>query len=908
MICQECKNLINNADLFQCQKCKKISHIKCTLYNEPHSLCDVCRFATDIKVKCELCRKSTGMLKRFLYLKKEKWIHYTCSKWFNAIYFKNDNNFVIFYCDEKLKSETWLSDCYFCHKTTNDFLIKCDSNECKNYSHMKCLITKKLIQERDNKFFFLCDEHRNNINKVLIDNSYPSERNTNYDIILYKPSAPKKIQSENNKDTNIIKDKPKSSNESKMKYCYISTSIKCDLCCKRISSTEIDIKHCKQCFTYFHLSCEKSFYGQSQQNEICYKCSISENEKCFVCGYTKGSMAQCHQKWIHFLCAKAQRGSFYITQTKSKISQFKFDNYHHDTTKIRKCVLCSHSNSFTMMCEVCGIVVHPYCAFKADFDIEMKNGDVVMICDVKHRRYSKQRIIKKENSNHSNKTKSTMLSSPNDKSKKKKLKLNKLKKEFSLIRKNIFKEKLNSYQKYSYEKYIESVNFSYLKKKFITSGLINPLQISKINNITKFDWEITEPFFYDITKEDIERTFNISSLTSSESTNITSPPSLELNEEGQNEEKNNDDYIVCNIQKDKHSFYIMYNKSKISSMKENESYHSESTTNSNFTLISKKRGNVAINKEENKSLSKRLSFVKGFKLNNISHKILQYESLSNFNDSNDYVTSSIASKQKMLSLVTSQTQSIISKLLSVQSPSQSFLSKEDIVSLRRKYKSNTAYHNISSRLKHSSTITHITDIFPSNRKSNGLIQLARDQFKNDSECCVCFDINNDSDSSTQIIFCDKCNVSFHLSCYGIQNIPEGSYICDLCKSNIKNVECVICLHKGGAMKQISNEKWAHVTCVILSRHFYFDDYYLLTNIKQSESSEDLSICSECKRSQGEKEICECCGRPYHYFCIYFKGGVIQYEEKDKRMRFIIKQCSNENRDELKEIRKLIYQK
>ena len=153
-----------------------------------------------------------------------------------------------------------------------------------------------------------------------------------------------------------------------------------------------------------------------------------------------------------------------------------------------------------------------------------------------------------------------------------------------------------------------------------------------------------------------------------------------------------------------------------------------------------------------------------------------------------------------------------------------------------------------------------------------------------------------------------CSIRFHLSCYGIQHIPEGSYICDLCKSNIKNVECVLCLHKGGAMKQLSNEKWAHVTCVILSKNFYFDDYYLLTNIKQSESSEDLSICSECNRSQGDKEICERCGKPYRYFCIYFKGGVIQYEEKDKRMRFIIKQCNNDNRDELKEIRKLIYQK
>ena len=64
-----------------------------------------------------------------------------------------------------------------------------------------------------------------------------------------------------------------------------------------------------------------------------------------------------------------------------------------------------------------------------------------MRCDVKHRTDSKQKMIKKENSCHSNKTKSTMLSSPNDKSKKKKLKLNKLKKGFSLIRKNIYKEK-----------------------------------------------------------------------------------------------------------------------------------------------------------------------------------------------------------------------------------------------------------------------------------------------------------------------------------------------------------------------------------------------------------------------------------------------------------------------------------
>lgn len=161
MICQECKTqIIDNNDQFTCTECKRTSHTYCNLYTKIEiekggiKACDVCRIKVNSKIKCELCRKNYGMLKQFKYLSKLKWIHFTCSKWFPQIIMKTQNTYKIFICDDKLPSATWLSDCSLCHKTNNDFLVKCGEKQCDKYTHTKCAIGKKMVKKKDNYLLF----------------------------------------------------------------------------------------------------------------------------------------------------------------------------------------------------------------------------------------------------------------------------------------------------------------------------------------------------------------------------------------------------------------------------------------------------------------------------------------------------------------------------------------------------------------------------------------------------------------------------------------------------------------------------------------------------------------------------------------------------------------------------------
>lgn len=55
-----------------------------------------------------------------------------------------------------------------------------------------------------------------------------------------------------------------------------------------------------------------------------------------------------------------------------------------------------------------------------------------------------------------------------------------------------------------------------------------------------------------------------------------------------------------------------------------------------------------------------------------------------------------------------------------------------------------------------------------------------------------------------IVFCGNCNVPVHQSCYGIEQLPEGDWICYNCdifgmKRGLM-INCLLCPKKGGAMK------------------------------------------------------------------------------------------------------------
>lgn len=87
----------------------------------------------------------------------------------------------------------------------------------------------------------------------------------------------------------------------------------------------------------------------------------------------------------------------------------------------------------------------------------------------------------------------------------------------------------------------------------------------------------------------------------------------------------------------------------------------------------------------------------------------------------------------------------------------------------------------------------------------------------ETDCKICFCSANQD--SNQVLYCDNCNTSFHLACYGLSSLPpEDPYFCDPCqalrKIKSKPLSCQLCCRSGFPMKQIQGHFY-HLTCLIL---------------------------------------------------------------------------------------------
>lgn len=94
----------------------------------------------------------------------------------------------------------------------------------------------------------------------------------------------------------------------------------------------------------------------------------------------------------------------------------------------------------------------------------------------------------------------------------------------------------------------------------------------------------------------------------------------------------------------------------------------------------------------------------------------------------------------------------------------------------------------------------------------------------DENVLICA-LQTEWDEEDEIVFCDGCNVSVHMSCYGIDALPTNEWLCQACTLCYgKSLKCELCPLRGGAMKCTkTGAHWAHVVCALWMPEVRFDD-------------------------------------------------------------------------------------
>jgi len=182
----------------------------------------------------------------------------------------------------------------------------------------------------------------------------------------------------------------------------------------------------------------------------------------------------------------------------------------------------------------------------------------------------------------------------------------------------------------------------------------------------------------------------------------------------------------------------------------------------------------------------------------------------------------------------------------------------------------------------------------------------------DVELCCCICGEGDTTDDNDILICDGCSFAAHQSCYFVNNIPEGSWYCQLCDSFyrskggrknskrladgqggsleefLESTSCSLCLQSGsfiggGLMKPTSNGNWAHVKCALWVPEAAFPADGLSITVIPNKDRENLR-CTLCKQKGGCPVQCAFgkCISAFHVSCAA-KAGLLPEEKNLKNL-------------------------
>ena len=157
------------------------------------------------------------------------------------------------------------------------------------------------------------------------------------------------------------------------------------------------------------------------------------------------------------------------------------------------------------------------------------------------------------------------------------------------------------------------------------------------------------------------------------------------------------------------------------------------------------------------------------------------------------------------------------------------------------------------------------------------------------------------EDNDDLIFCDgaRCNVAVHESCYGIQSIPDGKWLCDLCKLTphvpIKARLCAICPNtQDGAFKIITSRvpqyatqsRFIHMSCAFWNDHTEFGDIDTFSDVSGIDRIPSAVfkqlICMFCGIKSGACIQCcfGSCLHAYHVTCGMRNGVKFEIRNPD----------------------------